>query len=120
MSGYKAWEKEFDGQIQLSVKASTEVFQKAGRDLYTLIQNKTPIGDPSLWKWPAHKNYTPGTLRAAWQIDSTVNKITISNDTPYGYRVEYGSWSTQAPQGMMRISVLEFPKILDQASKVTK
>ena len=115
MPNYSDWEKQFEGQIKLAVVASEEVFQTAGEELYKIIQTKTPVGDPGLWKWPAHKDYKPGTLRDNWLIDKTPTLITISNETPYAYRVEYGSWSTQAPQGMMRISVMEFPQILAKA-----
>lgn len=37
------------------------------------------------------------------------------NNLPYGYRLEYESWSTQAPAGMVRISVAEWQMIVNQA-----
>lgn len=36
----------------------------------------------------------------------------IYNNQPYAYRVEYGSWSTQAPQGMLRITIAEYPDLM--------
>lgn len=91
--------------------------------------------------WP--KNYIPGTLKASWnlsfngvqrnttgqfsssdqlvtsgglslRLNSTNSNqaITISNPQPYAQRVETG-WSTQAPSGMMRITVAEYTSIVD-------
>lgn len=117
MSNYSNWEKQFDSQIGLSITASEATFKEAGQELLKRIQERTPVGDPTLWKWPAHADYVPGTLKASWTSTIEDNTINIENSTPYAYRVEYGSWSTQAPAGMMRISLLEWPTILAQSSK---
>lgn len=94
----------------------------------------------------APKDYVPGTLKASWQIsfsgqqrniqgqystaqqiiqgyglslkinDTDRNKsITISNPQPYAQAIETG-WSTQAPAGMMRVTVAEYSGILNQAA----
>ncbi len=96
--------------------------------------------------WP--KNYHPGTLRESWSISfkgsqrstagkfasgdqiiaghgisftvtntSTNKTVTISNPQPYADRVEHG-WSTQAPSGMMRVTIAEYTSLIDtNASK---
>ena len=91
--------------------------------------------------WP--KGYTPGQLKSSWQISfngiqrattgrfasssqtlagggvslkvdsGNKNVVVISNPQPYAARIEYGSWSSQAPAGMMRITVAEFVSIND-------
>jgi hypothetical protein len=37
------------------------------------------------------------------------------NALPYGPRLEYEGWSSQAPAGMVRISVVEFQTFVDKA-----
>ena len=46
---------------------------------------------------------------------SGVSTIWMMNNLPYGPRLEYESWSTQAPAGMVRISVVEFQTFIDKA-----
>ncbi len=109
-------------------KASEEIIRKidesvssASKELAALIIDATPVGNPALWKWKPPAGYTPGQLKAAWQIkdeESGYNKVvTIYNETVYAERIEYGSWSTQAPAGMMRVSAISFPSILDTKLK---
>ena len=38
----------------------------------------------------------------------------LTNNLPYGFRLEYDSWSAQAPNGMVGISVREFPQDMAQ------
>jgi len=111
-------------------------------EMFEKIVDRTPVGDPSLWNYPAPKGYNPGTLKASWVLDYNTNgamrnekgqfatqaKYGISlklgsratqdaiiyNQQPYASRVEYGSWSTQAPSGMMRITVKEYDAILNK------
>lgn len=90
--------------------------------------------------WP--KDYTPGKLKASWSISfnnsqrdtsgqfasseqitgnnglslkienlNSTKTIAISNNQPYAQRVENG-WSTQAPTGMMKITVAEYTDII--------
>lgn len=96
---------------------------------------KSPVGNPDLWASPAPPGYTGGTFRANWNVSfgapdlSTTEKtdegearntglnrlqayqpgstIFITNGMPYAQRLEYG-WSTQAPNGMVRITIVEF------------
>lgn len=41
--------------------------------------------------------------------------IWITNNLPYGDRLEYEGWSSQAPAGMVRISVTEFQTFINNA-----
>lgn len=42
----------------------------------------------------------------------------ITSSVPYMRRLEYEAWSDQAPEGMVRVTVLEFQQFVDQAVKV--
>ena len=43
------------------------------------------------------------------------NKYYLTNNLPYIFRLEYQGWSKQAPQGMVRVSVLRFHAALKKA-----
>lgn len=42
--------------------------------------------------------------------------IFITNSLPYARRLEYG-WSQQSPQGMVRLTIVEFPQFIQKALK---
>lgn len=135
--------KRFKANEQLALDASAKIINSTLLQMYKKIIDRTPVGDPSLWKWPAHSDYQPGTLKESWQLSfngqqrnlkgqfssasqtienggltlkvgsrETVS-ATISNPQPYAQRVETG-WSTQAPSGMMRVTIAEYTSIIDQ------
>lgn len=126
------------GAIQ---KVTRQVLLEVG---YRLVA-RSPIGDPNLWHppyWP--KGYTPGTFINNWQlgVDSIPTAVQVSgqdelgtdsyarlsklqrwpvghvyyfvNNLPYAKALEYGH-STQAPQGMVGLTVLEYHEIVRQA-----
>lgn len=129
-------------------KRKDAIVSTSFKRLGTLVASRTPIGDISIWNSAPPEGYRPGTLVNNWfagvgepttfdlrppnvtgadslsQIDAAAliapgKLMYISNPTPWGRRVEYG-WSTQAPQGMVRISVRDFQRIVKQAvSSVT-
>lgn len=129
--------KELEKAQALTLAACKKTIQKTALEIYTKIKDYTPVGDPSLWNYPPHKDYIPGTLKAAWRLNLNGNDvsttgglavkltdtanfiITIYNLNPYAERVENG-WSTQAPSGMMRRAAMEFSKTLDQIAKTEK
>ena len=117
---YAQWADTFDRQIKATLDNATAIHQEAAQRLLKKIEDRTPVGDPSLWKWPAHADYTPGKLKASWTLTSNGNTITIANSMPYAERVEYSSWSTQAPAGMMRVSILDYPWIVEQVARERK
>lgn len=41
----------------------------------------------------------------------------LSNNLPYGRRLEFDGWSDQAPAGMVRRTVSEYQKIVDNAAR---
>lgn len=114
---YQEWNKQFTRHIKLAIEASEKVFKASVKILYKRIYDRTPLGDPALWKWPAPKDYVPGHLKASWTLELEGTYAKIRNDADYSYRIETG-WSTrQAPEGMMRISVMEFPDIVEATTK---
>ena len=127
----------------------TTVIQESAIDLFSEIIRETPVGDPSLWKNPPPANYVAGSLQSNWQctLDSPASgmwsfadksgnatisamesvamsakpdqTIFLANNLPYGERIEYGAHSTQAPQGMVRVSVTKFhSKLAKEVAKV--
>lgn len=43
------------------------------------------------------------------------HKYYLTNNLPYIFRLEYQGWSKQAPNGMVRVSVIEFQQALTKA-----
>ena len=52
---------------------------------------------------------------AATSASAPGNVFYLTNNLPYIFRLEYQSWSTQAPNGMVRVSVIEFQQALTKA-----
>ena len=123
MSAYDDWEKQFNRQIEATITLSDKIQVEAAKDLLALIEKRTPVGNPSLWNYPAPAGYNPGTLKASWvmEVGGTKGKvqITISNDQPYAERVENG-WSTQAPSGMLKVSLKDWPGLIRKAASRNK
>lgn len=115
-----SWMKKWNSAEVQILKVSKETLKEVGVQLFSKIVSYTPVGNPAIWKFPyVHKGYQPGTLKKSWAIGITPDVITISNDQPYAQRVENG-WSTQAPYGMMRLGIADFPQLLEQISKKYK
>lgn len=123
----KQFLKQFGDNALLALQSAEKALNSATKIVYKSIIERTPVGNPALWHppyWP--KGYKPGTLKKSWEMlpkqgfslkKSDKNYIvTIQNEQPYANRVEYG-WSTQAPYGMMRITVAEFKHIIEQQAQ---
>jgi hypothetical protein len=122
------------------------VITKVCLTLHRQIVLATPVGNPDLWKSPPPAGYVGGRLRANWNtgfgsIDRTAHgpdksgtgtlaraqaellarpvgrDVYITNSLPYAIPIEYGG-STQAPAGMVRVTVQAFNGIVqDEAAK---
>lgn len=143
--------KAFAEKVPQSVKTTVN---KVCSDVLTKIVERTPVGNPDLWKVNIARkakglpNYPPGyvggRLRGNWNVGvnqvvmvkrpvdklgrDTVQRgqrvlavrseaeadIYITNSLPYAIPVEYG-WSTQAPTGMVRVTVTEFQTLVNNA-----
>jgi hypothetical protein len=122
------------------------VHRKVTLDVGTSLVMKSPVGDAKYWKQPPPPGYAGGRFRANWQFGegqinfSTTEKIDpagrfliaeltakmqpgqpgrtfyLTNSLPYGKRLEDG-WSRQAPNGMVRLTQLEFQPIVDAIAR---
>ena len=109
------------------------------------LDERSPVGDPKLWKNPPPKGYVGGRFRGNWQLgvnvvpqgetgridpsgSQTLGTITASipsqpagtvmylaNNVPYAPRIEDG-WSTQAPSGLVGLTAMEFQQVVDEAA----
>lgn len=143
----------FAAQLQAfadKAKLNTDmVVQKITLDVARSVIQKSPVGNPELWKSAPPPGYVGGRFRANWmfgvgKVDttttSTVDKsgtgtlsklataisataaggVTyISNSLPYALPLEYGH-SSQAPQGMVRNTVTEFQQYINRATQGLK
>lgn len=123
------------------------VVRKVGIDMLARIIDRSPVGNPSLWKDPPPPGYVGGRFRGNWQVTfgaqasaevaridpngsatkaagsavlaayrSGINSIWLTNTVPYAQRLEYGH-SSQAPQGMARITSAEFQQFVNKAAQ---
>ncbi|MGX5220233.1 hypothetical protein ACVTMO_16570 [Pseudomonas segetis] len=49
------------------------------------------------------------------QFNAGIGTIWAVNNLPYGPRLEFDSWSSQAPNGMVRITIAEFQQFVNKA-----
>ena len=121
------------------------VVRKIILDIGTKIVMRSPVGDGDLWQSKPPPGYVGGRFRANWQytfgqpateataeIDAsgrnTISTILsgvssnkaaglhyLSNNLPYAKRLEDG-WSTQAPIGMVGLTLLEFQSMVNGAA----
>lgn len=116
------WHEQFKEGIRKTLQVADKIFVEAVQEFEKDVKQRTPIGMPALWNHPPKHEYVPGALRQSWKIDwQDSNKTAfVYNDRVYAYRIETG-WSTkQAPNGMMRLAVLDFPNIVDKLSRKYK
>ena len=116
-------------------------------DLSRRVIQRTPVGNPSLWKSPPPPGYTGGQAKGNWfasigqpsaekdltirarnaakplSRDAHIREAAIgetyylTNNLPYIRRLEYEGWSGQAPEGMVRVTVTEFQSVVNKAIK---
>lgn len=105
----------------------------------------TPVGNESLWKSPAPDWYSGGHMRSNWR--ATINKVDyvikngvdysgtyvqaisdvagfklgdivyFTNPVPYSLRIEYDSWSSQAPNGIVRPTIKAIKNAINKEIK---
>jgi hypothetical protein len=128
-------------------KGNTElVVKKVAVDLLSRVVQRTPVGNPSLWKSKPPAGYVGGRLRANWNVSigtpdfsvsatidangaPTVERglaalgplkgeadVYIMNSLPYVRPIEYEGHSKQAPAGMVQITVAEFQTVVAKAA----
>lgn len=112
-----------------AVKAGTKIFQKTSFDMFAKIMKRTPVDTGRARNnWQMKVNRAPRSIlggedksgsKALSQAQNETNKIELGktvyivNNLPYAPILEDGS-SSQAPQGMVKITVAEFKNIVDK------
>ena len=127
-------------------KRLNSVVKKIVFDISSKLVLRSPVGDASYWIKPAPKGYVGGRFRGNWQyglgsINSHTDETTdkgggkttvriskaipsqaigkihfITNSLPYAIRLEQGHSKRQAPNGMVRLTQIEFDVIIRQAA----
>lgn len=97
---YAAALKDWIQAARISEEDLRDAFIAKTGDLFTSIILLTPVDT--------------GRARGGWQIESSETAgggihIEIFNSVPYIIYLEFG-WSTQAPRGMVRISLAQFAR----------
>lgn len=125
---------------------TSNAFKATALQLFSNVILRTPVGNPDIWKGQAPKGYTGGRLRANWQADINLapsgeindtdesgrkaiasaktatksaklgDRIYLINNLPYAQAIEDGH-SSQAPSGMVKLTVAEFQRILSSNIK---
>lgn len=114
------WNKQFKQATKIVLQVSKETIKETSVKLFSKMVEYTPVGNPTIWHHPyVPHGYKPGTLKKSWEINFQPTEVIIKNAQPYAERVEYG-WSSQAPYGMMRRSIAEFPSLLSQVANKNK
>lgn len=143
MSGFASQLGSFKDKALARVDA---IHRKVTLDVGTSLVMKSPVGDAKYWKRPPPPGYVGGRFRANWQFgEGSINFSTneevdpagtflvsemklkmqpgqpgrtfyLTNSLPYGPRLEDG-WSRQAPQGMVRLTQIEFQPTVDAIAR---
>ena len=110
-------------------KANLEqVHKKVALEIFSRVILRTPVDTGRLrGNWQAGVGvFVPGTVDATDTSGSATiaavtavvtgapphASLTLTNNLPYARRIEYDSWSRQAPAGMARVSVAEFDGVV--------
>lgn len=126
------------------------VIKKVVLDVSSSCVLKTPVGDPDTWKMAAPPGYVGGRARGSWQyaqgapleqepggVDPSgqgpISRVRagvetgdaatehfITSTVPYMRRLEYDGWSNQAPNGMVRLTIEEFQRYVDNATRTLR
>lgn len=128
--------------LAANAKADLEtVVRVSTLQLFRKVTERSPVGNPELWKGSAPKGYVGGRFRANWNVSSAAPNFDttasvdqgratveiqksltlpvggvmwLSNGLPYARKLEYGH-SKQAPGGMVRLAAAEFSTYVSQA-----
>ena len=122
-------------------KANIDTVRAVAIELFGSVIQATPVGNPELWQSPPPPGYTGGSARSNWfltnaapsgEVTTATNyqqrqaetlrgivslqytgRLTLTNNLPYIERLEDG-WSTQAPQGMVKLNVARVEPMVPQ------
>lgn len=137
-----SWSKQLKQITAKQVDGGEKFLRAAVLQAANVAIIRSPVGNPDLWQSKPPKGYVGGQFRANWRIsfgmpdikisESTNyasipmeikseleafkigDRVVFSNPMPYGPRLEYDGWSTQAPDGMVRPAVKALDKALNK------
>lgn len=104
-----------------AVTRSEKLVAAYALEAYRRVVEKTPV-----WSGEGHVG---GTARRNWRVEDQDGRTLIVNETPYIEILEFGGfpnppvkgtgrtiggYSTQAPQGMVRVTAQEMKPVADQ------
>lgn len=141
--------RKFDAFVERAKVNQEQAVRAIALAILRSVVLKSPVGDPSLWKHPAPAGYVGGHFRGNWFVqedtspqvtdkidndgDTTIKagmqqiagfkiggRIYILNHLPYTQRLEYEGWSSQAPSGMVRITLAEIQNYVDDVASGIK
>lgn len=126
MATLSALIKKYKGDLQSVARIScstvaTKTITRTPVDSGALRASWTPNIGP-----PIANNVDPGAGGGRNDLASVINRLTVgdtfslANGQPYARRIEYDAWSPQAPQGMMRRSVIEWRRIVNDAVRQSR
>lgn len=76
-----------------------EVIKEVGKEALTRVKDRTPV--------------RTGYAQSRWELTVESDGFTLENDADYISYLELGS-SSQAPSGMLGITMVEVPDIVDE------
>jgi hypothetical protein len=107
-----------------------QVFRKITLDMFSRVILMSPVdsgrfignwnttvGEPSLRTWQIKDKsgqLSLDRLNNAVETLKLGDTIYLANNLPYAMRLEYG-YSAKAPAGMVRVTVVQFQKMIDEA-----
>lgn len=132
----KDFNVEFDNWTKITIAKTEKIIAEAAGILFERIIKDTPVDTGYLrgnWQTSIGSPITdqidrldPGASIAAHEARTVAanfkngQPLYMANNADYAGIIEYGSWSQQAPYGMMRVNILGFQSILDEVSRRNK
>lgn len=144
------FKRNFAKVLEKAGAKADAVVRAAGLEMLKRVIDRSPVGDPSMWKAPAPKGYVGGRFKANWQVGignidysnsavpdksgssamtrgtssitgfSMGARVFLTNSVPYAHRIEYNAWSNQASAGVVRLTVLEYQQIIKKVADQIK
>lgn len=117
----EAFKRNFAKLLDAAGDKAELVVKKVAEDLINSVVMKSPV-DTGVFRgnWnlsfdaPDLNNSSPANTDAVSKARATLagfkigHRIFITNNMPYAKRLEFDAWSSQAPQGMVRITAMEY------------
>lgn len=128
----KPFGKAMDDARAKFVKQVDQVRRGAIFELFSLVITTTPVDKGFLrgaWQTQVNspnlgsisrpdKSGQLAILEVLENMGKLGDTVFFTNTMPYARRIEYDSWSQQAPQGMLRVNILRWDQIVESKIKV--